>query len=177
MSHVCTSHTCIHYIKMSWYVSHGHQVVSVIYYKCDSALLCYSTIIRLTGRGHHYDWLQRERGKNNMSRLWNTIPQAVKVKTPNTSKQRHFNHHVPISYLLSCIADNINRDGQQLPPRGIMSSSRPRACWEHRDNRLWQYEKWRAMNVTSKQEAGIIQASITMKEPVFLYTLYSNCFG
>lgn len=144
--------------SMSRYVSRGHQVLSVIYYKCDSALLCYSTIIRLTGRGHHYDCLQRERGKQHVSPLKYN---STGGQSENTSEQRHFNHHIPNSYLLSCKPDNINRDGQQLPPGGIMSS-----LWGNRDNRLWQNEKWRAMNVTSKQEADIIQSSITVKKLV-----------
>lgn len=63
MSHACISRASIlsKYIKTSWYVSCRHQVVSIIYSKSD--VLHHSAIIRLTGRGHHYDWLQRESGK------------------------------------------------------------------------------------------------------------------
>lgn len=86
---------------------------------------------QLTGRGHHYDWLQRKRGKT----TWN-ISQTVKVNAPNTTEQRRFHHHTPISYLLLCIADNINRDGEQLLLQGVTSSLSPQACWDHSNNRL-----------------------------------------
>lgn len=125
------------YIKTSWCVSRRRQVVSVMYYKCDSALLFYSAVIRLTGRGHHYDWLQRERGKTTCLAFEIQFHRRSKL-IPLTPANRHILIIMSPSHILSCIGDKINRDGQQLPPRGIMSSLCPQACWQHRDNRLWQ---------------------------------------
>lgn len=37
--------------------------LSVMYYRWDSEFLRHSAVIRLTGRGHHYERLQREEGE------------------------------------------------------------------------------------------------------------------
>lgn len=48
----------------------------------------------------------------------------VRVNVFNTREQKHFNHYIFLSYLLSCKGDDINRDSQHLP----QSEYNVRAC-------------------------------------------------
>lgn len=104
--------------------------LSVMYYRWDGEFLCHSAVIRLTGRGHHYDRLQREEGEGarlifgtQLHRWWELLPQT------------HVNSRVLItvsrSRLPSCIKDGNNRGGQQLPFSDVTSSRCPRARWKH----------------------------------------------
>lgn len=83
---------------------------------------------------------------------------------PLTPANRHILIITSTSHTPSCVEDNINRDGQQLPPRGAVSSWCPQACQPRRESRQWQWEKWRAMKATSKHEADTMCTSITGSE-------------
>lgn len=144
MSHACMSHTYIpsKCIKMSMFLA-GIKlsllfIINVTEHRCTIQPSSGWQVGDIITTGFKGKGEKKKKKTNNTSRLWNTIPGLVRVNTPNTDEQRHFNHHMPGSYLLSCITDDINRDRKQLPPWGIIPSMCPPACWEHRDNTLWK---------------------------------------